>query len=764
MAINIEDLMKEWEKAGVTGGIPADLTIVQTIKPGDSIQKAIDDAAAAGGGVVLLKKGTYDVSDQINFKSNVVLRGEDRDDVILQTGITTDTAGHVLFFNRTEYSGVENLTINYEIPNIEPVRDAYKPGQGTNDRKDLDVASVAFWHANNSWVKDVNIFNSGSDPIRVDGTHNTFTGNYIKGAHIKSGGEGYYRVRGDYNLLDNETILEVRHLGIQSGAEFNVVTNSFLSTDINFHTGDDGSNLIEGNTVNLHPGHFWVPLGTGDIQFGHKPPGPDNIFYNNKFLRDGKPVTDLDEDVVYTFDGFNVTRGKSSYGVPVEAGVEPPTGGRFYTPPTHPPSQGSDPEPQGPHSGEEGEAVARINAGGEKIAATDGGIDWAADDGATTGTSTAGFNVTPGSGVSTATPAGLFATERWDNGDAGDLAYDFSVVNGDYEVRLYIGEGYSGASAPGARVFDVQLEGETPAAFDDIDASSLFGFEQGGVISATTTVTDGELNIDFLRGVQNPMVNGIEIIARDLTSLSGEVFSDENGNDVKDDDSHVGGVAVTLLSNGKVIAQTTTASDGGYRFEGLIAGEYTVRFDAGEREFVNADVGGFDVDSDVVFIDGSIGETDVFITEPGQDRLAVDAGLKLRAPDPEPGLQNTAPEAQADAVSLGQGQSAAVDVLANDTDSDGDALSISAVTTSEGVQAEIVDGAVRVTADEGFSGAATVGYEISDGVGGAASAEIAVTVVAPPPEPITLCRPCADRSAGVPPRSRRCAGQPVEGQ
>lgn len=103
--------------------------------------------------------------------------------------------------------------------------------------------------------------------------------------------------------------------------------------------------------------------------------------------------------------------------------------------------------------------------------------------------------------------------------------------------------------------------------------------------------------------------------------------------------------------------------------------------------------------------------------------------------DPDPVPVNTAPEAADDAVDLAHGGMAMVDVLANDTDADGDALTITSVDASDGLSAMIHGGQVHVMADPGFQGAGTVSYEIADGNGGVASADIAVTVVAPPADP-----------------------------
>src|SRR5687768_17398321 len=74
--------MKEWAIAGVRGGIPgrAAAKVVKTLKPGDDIQAAIEQAAKApGGGAVVLLAGVYPVTRRIDLRSNVTLRGEAKD-------------------------------------------------------------------------------------------------------------------------------------------------------------------------------------------------------------------------------------------------------------------------------------------------------------------------------------------------------------------------------------------------------------------------------------------------------------------------------------------------------------------------------------------------------------------------------------------------------------------------------------------------------------------------------------------------------------
>ena len=164
----------------------------------------------------------------------------------------------------------------------------------------------------------------------------------------------------------------------------------------------------------------------------------------------------------------------------------------------------------------------RVNAGGETIAAIDGGPEWSADTSANPSlfllvpgsNNTVSFPaVAPGDSFPESTPGTIFDTERWDDPDTPEMQWAFNTPSpGLYEVRLYVGNGFTGTSEPGQRIFDVAIEGNIFSNLDDIDLSNQFGHQVGGLISNVVQVTDGTLNIDFLHGVENPLVNGIEII------------------------------------------------------------------------------------------------------------------------------------------------------------------------------------------------------------------------------------------------------------
>lgn len=89
---------------------------------------------------------------------------------------------------------------------------------------------------------------------------------------------------------------------------------------------------------------------------------------------------------------------------------------------------------------------------------------------------------------------------------------------------------------------------------------------------------------------------------------------------------------------------------------------------------------------------------------------------------------NHLPVANPDSVSLSWNQSIDVDVLANDTDSDGDTLTVTQVISEFGTVAILANQHVSYTAATDFVGTDVLIYSITDGKGGTASSELTVIV------------------------------------
>jgi hypothetical protein len=107
------------------------------------------------------------------------------------------------------------------------------------------------------------------------------------------------------------------------------------------------------------------------------------------------------------------------------------------------------------------------------------------------------------------------------------------------------------------------------------------------------------------------------------------------------------------------------------------------------------------------------------------------------APFTPPG--NSAPVAAADTASTAPSTAVTIGVLANDTDADGDPLTVTSVTTpAHGTAVANANGTVTYTPASGYTGSDTFQYSISDGQGGSASGSVNVTVAQPNRPPVAV--------------------------
>jgi YVTN family beta-propeller protein len=150
--------------------------------------------------------------------------------------------------------------------------------------------------------------------------------------------------------------------------------------------------------------------------------------------------------------------------------------------------------------------VIRVNSGGPQYTDTAGQV-WSADTGFNTGST---VNV-PNAIAGTSDPA-LYRTERWDPGTAPELAYAFTVPNGSYTVKLHFAETWSGGQAVGRRIFDVLLENQL--VIDNLDIFAQVGGYAALIRTFQVTVSDGQMNINFVHGsADDPQIGAIEILS-----------------------------------------------------------------------------------------------------------------------------------------------------------------------------------------------------------------------------------------------------------
>lgn len=149
----------------------------------------------------------------------------------------------------------------------------------------------------------------------------------------------------------------------------------------------------------------------------------------------------------------------------------------------------------------------RVNAGGSAYT-DDAGNVWSADTGFSSGSSPWTDSVA----IAGTTNDALYQTYRYDQSpSAPDLEYEFTVPNGVYEVNLLLAQTWSPYYSVAAQRFSIQLE--SMVALPSVDIYAEAGPATALVKTATIGVTDGKLNVHFLRDIQNPIVNAIEIKA-----------------------------------------------------------------------------------------------------------------------------------------------------------------------------------------------------------------------------------------------------------
>ena len=97
------------------------------------------------------------------------------------------------------------------------------------------------------------------------------------------------------------------------------------------------------------------------------------------------------------------------------------------------------------------------------------------------------------------------------------------------------------------------------------------------------------------------------------------------------------------------------------------------------------------------------------------------------------GAANDAPVAVDDTATTSVDTPVSIDALGNDTDLDGDTLSVTSTSATNGTVVVEADGSLTYTPDAGFTGADVISYEISDGAGGTATGSVLMSVTAEAP-------------------------------
>jgi endoglucanase len=146
-------------------------------------------------------------------------------------------------------------------------------------------------------------------------------------------------------------------------------------------------------------------------------------------------------------------------------------------------------------------AAIRINAGAFAPSTDAEGNTWLADQGFLGGDTIDRGNIAIGN---TNNPS-VYRTERYSM-----TGFSHALPNGKYIVKLHFAETFEEISGPKQRVFSFNVEGKEFADFDIYAKAG--GAQKACVETVEVEVADGKLDITFTSSVENPEINGIEII------------------------------------------------------------------------------------------------------------------------------------------------------------------------------------------------------------------------------------------------------------
>ncbi|MBN2444233.1 MAG: DUF1593 domain-containing protein [Spirochaetales bacterium] len=146
----------------------------------------------------------------------------------------------------------------------------------------------------------------------------------------------------------------------------------------------------------------------------------------------------------------------------------------------------------------ETETVFAVNCGGSAYTGSDGTVYTADAESEVIG----GSAYDNGSSVSGTSDPTLYATERY-----GSCTYSAEVPNGDYLVTLHFAENYH--TSAGSRVFNVLMEGTQ--SISNLDIYAQAGAETAYITENQVSVSDGQINIEFVTVTENALINAIKI-------------------------------------------------------------------------------------------------------------------------------------------------------------------------------------------------------------------------------------------------------------
>jgi len=143
----------------------------------------------------------------------------------------------------------------------------------------------------------------------------------------------------------------------------------------------------------------------------------------------------------------------------------------------------------------------RIKAGLTTSLTNSDGTVWLADQGFADGETIERSDIQ----VANTTEPAVYQSEHFSM-----TSFSRPVPNGKYTVKLHFAETYEGITDKGQRVFSVNVQGTDIKDLDVFDKAG--GALRAYVVTVPVEVTTGKLDITFTPNIENPEINGIEII------------------------------------------------------------------------------------------------------------------------------------------------------------------------------------------------------------------------------------------------------------
>ena len=271
------------------------------------------------------------------------------------------------------------------------------------------------------------------------------------------------------------------------------------------------------------------------------------------------------------------------------------------------------------------------------------------------------------------------------------------------------------AQDQGAQAFTVNFTGYVPEGSDTDPNSHLkllgLGGDGDGTVSATATTV---LNFSSSNEIYGDEVQNVSFLLNDVDAGPGGDFSDLLENASGSEGSFEDNVTVLAYdAEGNPVDVTLTVVSGGASVDGATAtGTETTEF---------ADPDG----TLQVSIEGPVSRIEIAYANGGdQDQGVLISDIDFSTTDATDGL----PVAEDDTATTDEDVAVVVDVLSNDSDPDGDTLTVTEATASNGTVTINDDGTLTYTPDADYNGSDEISYTISDPDGNTDSALVDVTV------------------------------------